>query len=173
MPEGAGIRSPRIILNPAAGDIADRVTPELRRRWGGLVYLRAFAAGLPALRRYRARLAVDGETLPPSRLMAVVVANGRLLGHGIPVAPRAEVDDGRLDVVAIRGDVAARVPLTVVRLLAGRHLDTPGVLWRRAREVEIRSDAPMPYNGDGQPLGSGPAAFRVLPDALRVIVPAR
>lgn len=162
-----------IAIGGAAGDIADRVTPELRRRWGGLVYLRAFVAELPALRRYRARLVVDGEELPPSRLMAVVVANGRWLGHGIPAAPRAEVDDGRLDLVAIRGDVAARVPLTVLRVLAGRHIDTPDVVWRQARRVEIRSDAPMPYNGDGQSLGAGPASFRVLPDALRVVVPAR
>lgn len=159
-------------LGGSVGDIADRVTPELRRRWGGLVYLRAFVAGLPALRRYRARLVVDGEPLPADDLLAVVVANGRLLGHGVPAAPRAEVDDGHLDLVAIRGDVPARVPLTILRLLAGRHIETPGVLWRRARTVEVGSDDPMPYNGDGQPLGRGPASFRVLPGALAVIVPA-
>lgn len=154
-----------------AGDFADRVTPELRRRWGGLVYLRAALAGLPALRCYRTRLVVDGEALPPAELLAVVVANGRWLGHGIPAAPRAEVDDGRLDLVAIRGDVAARVPLTIARLLAGRHLDAPGVVWRRARHVEIRAEDAMPFNADGQPQGSGPATFRVLPGALRVVVP--
>lgn len=154
-----------------AGDVADRVTPDLRRRWGGLVYLRAALAGLPSLRRRRARLIVDGEASSPVDVLAVVVANGRLLGGGIPVAPRAEVDDGRLDLVALRGDVPARVPLTVARLLVGRHLDAPGVVWRRGRRIEIRAADPMPFNGDGQPLGSGDASFRVLPGALRVVVP--
>lgn len=154
-----------------AGDVADRVTPEARRRWGGLLYLRAIAQGLPALRRYRTRLVVDGETLPPLDLLAIIVANGRRVGNGIPVAPRAEMDDGRLDVVAVRGDVPARVPLTVVRVLAGRHLAAPGVLWRRARRVEIRSEPTMPMNADGQALGSAPATFRVLPGALPVLVP--
>lgn len=154
-----------------AGDVADRVTPDLRRRWGGLVYLRAAVAGLPSLRRHRVRLIVDGESSAPADVLAVVVANGRRLGGGIPVAPRAEVDDGRLDLVAIRGDVPARVPLTVARLLGGRHLDAPGVVWRRGRSIEIRARDPMSFNGDGQPLGSGPASFRVLPGALRVVVP--
>lgn len=155
-----------------AGDIADRATPEMRRRWGGLVYLRAALAGLPALRRHRTRLIVDGEPMAPVELLAVVVANGRHLGHGIRVAPRAEVDDGRLDLVAVRGDVPARVPLTIGRLLAGRHLEAPGVVWRRGRTVEIRAEDAMPFNADGQPLGPGPASFRVLPGALRVVVPA-
>jgi diacylglycerol kinase (ATP) len=154
-----------------AGDVADRVTPDLRRRWGGLVYLRAALAGLPSLRRHRARLIVDGEASAPADVLAVVVANGRLLGGGIPVAPRAEVDDGRLDLVALRGDVPARVPLTVARLLVGRHLDAAGVIWRRGRSIEIRSADSMPFNGDGQPLGRGDAFFRVLPGALRVVVP--
>lgn len=155
-----------------AGDVADRVTPEARRRWGGLVYLRAIAAGLPSLRRYRTRLVVDGEPLPPAELLAVIVANGRWVGNGIPAAPRAEVDDGRLDLVAVRGDVPARVPLTVARVLTGRHLKAPGVLWRRARSVEVRSDPPMPLNADGQALGTTPATFRALPGALRVLVPS-
>lgn len=154
-----------------AGDVADHVTPERRRRWGGLVYLRAALAGLPGLRLHRARLVVDGERLDAGRLLAVIVANGRRLGRGITVAPGAEVDDGRLDLVAIRGESPARVPLTVARLLLGGRLDDAGVLWRRAREVEVRSEPSMPFNGDGQPLGEGPASFRLLPRALRVLVP--
>lgn len=156
-----------------AGDVAGRVTPETRRRWGGLVYLRAVAMGLPALRRYRTRLVVDGETLPPQDLLAVIVANGRRGGNGIPVAPRAEPDDGELDLVAVGCAVPRRVPLTVARVLAGRHLDSTDVLWRRARAVEIRSDPPMPVNGDGQGLGDTPVTFRVLPGALGVLVPPR
>lgn len=158
-------------LGGFAGDIARHVTPERRRLWGGLVYLRGAVAGLGGLRSYRVRLTLDGDRLPPLRLLALVVANGRDLGHGIPVAPAARIDDGRLDVVAVRADRPARVPLTVARLLAGRHLGKPGVLWRRAERVEVASDPPMPYNADGQPLGTGPASFRVRTRSLRVVAP--
>lgn len=158
-------------LGGFAGDIARHVTPERRRLWGGLVYLRGAVAGLGGLRSYRTRLILDGEALPPLPLLALIVANGRELGHGIPVAPRARVDDGLLDVVAVRAEPPARVPLTVARLLAGRHLEAPGVVWRRARRVEVASDPPMPFNADGQTLGDGPATFRVRPGALGVRAP--
>lgn len=160
-----------VAIGGLGGDVTDRMTPELRRRWGGLVYLRAALAGLPALRPFRTRLVVDGTARPPADLLAVVVANGRWLGHGIPAAPRARIDDGLLDLVAVRAGAPARLPATVARVLAGRHLGSPGVLWDRARSVEIRSQTPMPFNADGQALGTSPASFRVLRGALRVLVP--
>lgn len=159
-------------LGGFAGDIARHVTRERRRLWGGLVYIRGALAGLGELRAYRTHLVLDGEPLPEERLLAVIVANGQKLGHGLPVAPEARIDDGLLDVVAVRADRPSRVPLTVARVLAGRHLGAPGVLWRRARRVEVHADPAMPFNADGQPLGPGPARFRVRPGALRVAAPA-
>lgn len=158
-------------LGGFAGDIACHVTPERRRLWGPMVYLRGAVAGLRGLRTYRTRLVLDGERLGPMPVLAVIVANGRELGHGIPVAPEARIDDGLLDIVVVRADRPARVPLTVARLLAGRHLHAPGVLWRRARRVEVEADPPMPFNADGQTLGTGSASFRVRPGALRVVAP--
>lgn len=168
----AGGRSAAVVnfaLGGLAGDIARHVTPERRRTWGGLVYLRGAIAGLSELRTYRVRLVLDGERLPVLPLLALVVANGRKLGHGIPVAPEARLDDGRLDVVAILADPPARVPLIAARLLAGRHLRAPGVIWRRARRVRVEADPSMPFNADGQALGTGPARFRVRPRALEVL----
>lgn len=172
----AGERSVTLVnfaLGGFAGDIARHVTRERRRLWGGMVYLRGAVAALAGLRTYRARLTLDGDRLPELPLLALIVANGRELGHGIPVAPEARIDDGRLDVVAVLSDPPARVPVTVARLLAGRHLDAPGVLWRRAERVEVDAEPAMPFNADGQALGTGAASFRVRPRALRVVAPGR
>lgn len=172
----AGERSAVLVnfaLGGFAGDIARHVTRERRRLWGGMVYLRGAVAGLAGLRTYRARLTLDDDRLPELPLLALIVANGRELGHGIPVAPEARIDDGRLDVVAVLSDPLLRVPLTVARLLAGWHLDAPGVVWRRAERVEVEAEPAMPFNADGQALGTGAASFRVLPRALRVVAPGR
>lgn len=168
----AGGRSAAVVnfaLGGLAGDIARHVTRERRRLWGGMVYLRGAVAGLSELRTYRTRLVLDGERLPTLTVLALIVANGRVLGHGIPVAPEARIDDGRLDVVAILADAPARVPAVVGRLLAGRHLDAPGVLWRRASRVRVDAEPPMPFNADGQTLGRGTARFHVRPRALEVL----
>ncbi len=158
-------------LGGLAGDIAVHVTDERKRVWGGLVYLRGAIESLRGLRSYRTVLVLDGEPLSPLDLVAVVVANGRCLGGGIPAAPLAEPDDGLLDVVAVTACSPLRLPGLVAAVLAGRHLDEPRVLWRRARRVEVRTDAGMPFNLDGQPLGSGRASFEVLPGALRIAAP--
>ena len=159
-------------LGGFGGDIADHVTEERRRLWGGLVYLRGALAGLDTLTRYRTELVLDGDRMAPLDLMALVVANGRFLGGGIPAAPRARPGDGLLDVVAVPACAAVRLPRLLGRVLAGRHLSDPRLLWGRARRVEVRSSPPMPFNLDGQPLGAGRASFEVVPGGLRIAVPA-
>ena len=171
--DGARRLAVNFALGGFAGDIAAHVTEERRRLWGGLVYLRGALAGLGGLRSYRTELVLDGETLAPLDLMALVVANGRCLGGGIPAAPRARPDDGLLDVVAVPACAPVRLPGLLGRVLSGRHLSDPRLLWTRARRVEMRSDPPMSFNLDGQPFGSGRASFEVLPGAFRLAVPRR
>lgn len=173
--EVAGTRALAVnfALGGLAGDIALHVTEERRRLWGRFVYLRSALDSLRSLRRYRTELVLDGERLAPLDLMAVVVANGGFLGGGIPAAPGARVDDGLLDVVAVRSCRPSRLPALLGRVLTGRHLGHPGVLWSRVRRVEIHPDPPMAFNLDGQPFGAGPASFEALPGALRVIGSSR
>lgn len=158
-------------LGGLAGDVAVHVTEDRKRFWGGLVYLRGAVESLRTLRSYRTEIELDGERLAVLDLMAVVVANGRFLGGGIPAAPRAVPDDGLLDVVAVRSCSPWLLPGLLAGVLTGRHLDDPRVLWSRARRVEVRSEPGMPFNLDGQPLGSGDATFEVLPGALRIAAP--
>lgn len=168
--------APRHFVNFAlggfGGDVARHVTPGRRKVWGSLVYLRAALPGLLRLVRYRATLEVDGETLPHARYLAVILANGRYLGHGIPGAPEARTDDGLLDVVAIPAASAVRLAAIIVKVLRGRHLDAPGVVFRQARTVRLTTQPAMPFNADGQDLGVlDGARFRLVPGPLDVIVP--
>lgn len=169
---GAGERK---VVNFAVGGfggrIARHVTRARKRRWRGMVYLRAALEELRSAAPYRVALTVDGRELPASPHLAVVVANGPRLGGGIPAAPDATVDDGLLDVLAVRGDSRAALPALVARALVGRHTGSPNVTWRRARRVAVRARPAMPFNADGQPLGRGDAEFEVLPGALSVVAP--
>jgi diacylglycerol kinase family enzyme len=47
----------------------------------------------------------------------------------------------------------------------------PGALFRTASILKVQSSPPISIHGDGELLGQTPEAFRVLPKALRVIVP--
>lgn len=165
-------RAVNFVVGGAGGDVARHVTAGRKRRWRRLVYLRAAVAEVRGLRPRDLVVEADGTTVSSGAHLAVLVANGPTLGAGLPAAPRAEVDDGLLDVVAVRGSSAVQLAGVLARLLAGgRHLRSPRVTWRRAEQVSIRGDRRLPFNADGEAAGAGEAAVRVVPEGLRVSVP--
>jgi YegS/Rv2252/BmrU family lipid kinase len=113
----------------------------------------------------------DGETLR-QRTLLIALANGRQYGNGACIAPRARLDDGRLDVVVIAHRPPASVLLQAPMLFAGRVDLLPGVTMTTAVDVEITSARPAVYHIDGEPfVGGALLKARALPRALRVRVP--
>jgi len=86
------------------------------------------------------------------------------------VAPRAEMNDGLLDVVVLKSAPVARLGVVAARMAAGRHLDHELVTAFRTATLEIRSSPEMRFNVDGELLGTGRVRFDVVPGALRVLV---
>ena len=102
----------------------------------------------------------------------VIVANGRYHAGGMKLAPEARQDDGIFDVVFI-GDVTKLDFLTTApKLYSGRYLSHPKVELLRSSTVAINAAEPLPLEVDGEPIGSTPARFEVVPAALRLRVPA-
>ncbi len=158
------------VVGGFGGRISDRLNPGMKRRWGGLAYLRAAVAELGELRSRSVRLEIDGRRTEQELLM-LVIANGRYAGGGIPFAPGARVDDGWLDVVVIRTAPIARLAVLVPRVLAGRHMTDPSVEHIRARTVSVEAEPGFWFNVDGETWTSGSATFDLRPRALPFIRP--
>jgi diacylglycerol kinase (ATP) len=102
----------------------------------------------------------------------VIVANGNWHGGGMKLAPDARQDDGAFDVVTI-GDVNKLDFLTTApKLYSGRYLSHPKVELLRSSTVAISAAEQLPLEVDGEPIGTTPARFEVVPAALRLRVPA-
>lgn len=164
----------RYFINVSAGgfsgEVDERLTDELKQRWGPLSYLRAAIGALPDLTNYHMTLQFDNEE--PQQLVAynVVVANARYVAHGVPVAPGALLDDGRMDIVVVSAASLPRLAALIPAVLLGRHLDNPELTCRRARRLHISSKPGMWFNADGELVGNEPMTFTILPRVLRVIV---
>jgi YegS/Rv2252/BmrU family lipid kinase len=149
---------------------ANRIANETRLIRGNLVYtygaLRALAGWRPA----RFEVSVDEET----RAMVgytVAAANSGAYGGGMMLAPDASLEDGALDVVLV-----GHIPkLSFLRLLPtvfkGEHVRQREVQVLRGTEVRIEADRPFTMYADGDPIAELPATVRVIPRAVRVIVP--
>lgn len=162
------------LVNVAVGakieEARERLTSETKSRWGPLAYLRTSAATLWDLEPYSLRLAFDDEPLPLDA-HAVVVANGRWVAGGMPIAPRALVDDGWLDCIVIRAVEGLDIATLGAKVFAAAHLEPEvdeRVEFRRCRRIEIDSVPPLPFHADGESLGTTPIRFELMPGALRM-----
>src|SRR5919112_345775 len=170
--EGVG---ERFFINVATGGLGAEISSvndeELKKRWGKLSYLRA---SLEVARNFDVRdlsLYLDGEG---HRVEAVNIAVGncRYTGGGWPDTPKANPEDGPLDVVVIETLGAGELfNLAPAVLAESSYLDKEGVLFVRAKEVRIETQPPgLEFTADGEIIGNEPARFSVLPRALKVIV---
>jgi len=165
----------RYFVNVSAGGFSglvdEKMTPELKKTWGPVAYLRSAAAALPELRAYRTTVAFDDEEALMLELYNVVVANGRFVAGGLQIAPEAVIDDGRMDVVLIPKRPAPEVLLMVAQIALGAHLSNEAIVHRRVAKLTVNSKPGMWFNVDGELVGNEPARFEILPGALRFIAP--
>ncbi len=95
----------------------------------------------------------------------IAVGNCRYTGGGWPATPKANPEDGLLDVVVIETlGVADLLGLAPAVLDESGYLDREGVLFVRAKEIRIETQPPgLEFTADGEVIGNEPARFSVLP----------
>ena len=150
---------------------ANRIANEARFVRGNLVYLYATLRAVAAWRPARFTLVVDGERHEVTG-WSVGACNSKAYGGGMYVAPHAELDDGKLEVVAKAKTSKLRFLREVPYLFNGRFLELPSTRTYQGEQISVDADRPFDVYADGDPLARTPATMRVRRQALRVIVPA-
>jgi YegS/Rv2252/BmrU family lipid kinase len=146
----------------------NRIANETRFIKGNLVYLYATLRGLAAWKPARFEVTLDGKRRAFTGF-AVAAANSRAYGGGMFLAPDAELDDGRLDVVTTGDASKLHCLANLPKVFSGRHVEDEVVSVVRASEVEITADRQFAVYADGDHLADLPARIRLLPRALDVI----
>ena len=147
-------------------------TPRLlKRRAGWLAYGAAGIAHL-AGRGERFTVRLDDDEPLARQARCVVVGNAGLLPGGFTLLPRAQLDDGLLDV----GILAPAGPGGWLRVahqvLAGSGRDGRPLERHQARRVEIRAETELPREVDGEVITPGRSlTVTLLRRALTVRVP--
>jgi diacylglycerol kinase (ATP) len=118
----------------------------------------------------RLRLQIDGEGWEGDALL-VQVANCPNHGGAFTIAPGAEIDDGRLDVVLVETMERGRALELIPRIFAGDHLNLPEVRRWSAREVTIAQPHAGPAIIDGEVVHRERIRMRVAPGRLRLWIP--
>lgn len=115
----------------------------------------------------RAKLTIDGETIEDD-FQFVIACVTRTTGTGMMLAPQAKIDDGKVDLVFVRGASRWQLLEMFRRVQEGTHLQLPFVEFRQAQRFAIDSE-PTPLNLDGENVASTPFQARVEPSVLQVL----
>lgn len=109
---------------------------------------------------------------PPTTEKAYMVSilNGTMYGAGMQAAPRAEMDDGLLDVLVIKSLPKPQLLPLIQKVTAGTHIGHPAVQTLQVRKLKLQASPPQPLNIDGDVTGSTPCEIGVLPRAMKVLV---
>jgi YegS/Rv2252/BmrU family lipid kinase len=149
---------------------ANRIANETKLVKGDLVYLYAGLRSLAAWKDATFEVVVDGERHGVTGY-GVAVANSKAYGGGMYLAPHAELDDGRLDVMLTKAHSKLHWLGSVPKVFKGKHVDDPNIQWLAGSEIAVSADRPFTVYADGDPIADLPVTVTVSKQALRVIAP--
>jgi YegS/Rv2252/BmrU family lipid kinase len=141
---------------------------------GDLLYLYCTLRQLYAFPGFPVEIEVDGGPAERHDLMMLIIANARVFGGGFKIAPRADLQDARLDAMAFQNMVLSRRLPVMMRLMQGTHESAPEVAARVGHSFRLRFSQPPSYETDGEwnQARSSDLQVETLPAALQVLAPA-
>jgi diacylglycerol kinase (ATP) len=145
----------RYFVNVSTGGFgavaSEEASPEAKRLLGPWAYVATGVREFVELTPSRVRVRTPTEILYDGDITLFAVGNGKRTGGGNLVTPRAELDDGELDVLIVPGMSRMEFLALIPDLRAGSHLDNPLIKYYRARRVRVESESELSVNIDGEP----------------------
>lgn len=149
------------------GEVMRRVERAMPRRpW---TFMRATLGAIIERGPSEMQVEIDGKTWYDGRAYVVAIANGSTFGHGMKIAPNAEVRDGMFDVVLVKGISRLDVLVAFQRIYSGTHLTHPGVMTARAQSVRVQGDASLGVELDGELATGRDLTFTIQPGLLSLL----
>lgn len=142
---------------------------------GPMAYAGGIATVLAGNRGFNLEVSIEDRTQYRGKFTLIAIANGAYCGGGFKGVPKAEIDDGLLDVSTVN-KVNRR---TLVSLLAhyrsGTHLDLPKakniIMYEKCKFITVKSTEAMQICADGEVEYTDELAVSIIPKAIRFSVP--
>lgn len=171
-PIDVGRANKRSFINVTSGGFGAEITATtpvgMKKALGGGAYTIMGLIKAFGLQPYEGRLLIPGQEPIEGNMLFMAVGNSRLAGGGFEVAPKAQLDDGLLDLAV----VAHATGGDLMRL--SQELETPDdpnnkvLHYWQLPEFTIEVQREVHFNLDGEPTTETKLHFSILPKHLRV-----
>lgn len=149
--------------------VANRVNHTSKSSGGFLSFLYGTLWSILSYKNVQARVEADRDLVYEGSLALAAVANGQFFGGGMQLAPMARIDDGKMDLVVIRGMSKLSLLINLARIYRGTHLTHPKISLHPVQEVRVSGKMPLLIELDGEVPGTTPVRYRLVPGAIKVL----
>lgn len=144
---------------------------EAKRRWRMGAYVAQGFDAVANLKVVPHRITVDGAVHEMDAVMVLVANCGEIIPPFVRLHAGVTLDDGILDVAVANAATLMEGVDVVWRLLTGSLDAKHRLRFFRGEVVTVETAAPRPVELDGEPAGNTPFTARIVPHAIRVMVP--
>lgn len=148
--------------------IARRQTPEAKQRLGSLAVLSATVQSLRDAVQMRVRIEYDGA-VEAFKTLQLTIANSGHFG-GVIHSANAAIDDGWLDLYSVEARNFLQAIAVAKKVIGRDPVSGDGLRVRRSKAFSVSTGHRHRIAADGEPAGTTPAVFEVVPRALDVLV---
>ncbi|MDD3411326.1 MAG: diacylglycerol kinase family lipid kinase [Eubacteriales bacterium] len=145
-------------------DFAEKAKAKVRGIWP---YLYGVVRAIRSFQPFEMHIEVGDDRRFDGKYMLCTIANGQVIGGGIPILPAAKVDDGLLDVMVVDAVPAWKIPFYLPALMRGRLMNKRIAHHYRTDHCLLSSPG-MRLNLDGEVLPMESARFVCKPQSLLV-----
>ncbi len=148
-----------------------RIEKAFKENWGPFGHIQATLEAAPEVAPHLFEIGINNESSIKVEGSIIVIANATSMSAGLPIAPGAIVDDGKLDVIIFRPTTAPDMILMTPWVLTGTHLKSHQVFHRTANRATIKSIPQTRFCIDDNVFVGDEITFEVVPQVLEIYVP--
>ena len=140
-------------------------------KWlGNAAYTVATLIKLITLKAQTIELVID-EQKSERESVFVEISNSRYTGTTFLIAPKAKLDDGKLDIVILNKISRLRLIRLFKTIYDGSHVDYPEIEYIQAEKVALKESEPRELIPDGEMIGKTPVSVECLKQDLAFLWP--
>lgn len=169
-----GTINDRYFINVASGglltDVSQKIDINLKNTLGKFAYYIKGIEQIPNFRPIQVEMKTEKEIINDN-IYLFLVFNGCSAGGFDMLAKDALIDDGMLDVIAIKACLVVDLVPLFIKILRGEHLNDSNIIYMRTNRIRINCQYDIETDIDGESGPTFPVEIGVLPKAVNIFVP--
>lgn len=148
-----------------------RVSKKLKKHFGVFAFIFTAIQLATKMNPFRATITTDKKIAVPTKSWQISICNGKHYGAGMTIKHNASLDDGKLHLLSTEVRKWWNGFLLIKSFMTGHYKKDQDITLLSARELKIETRRKFNIDVDGDIKTTTPAYFRVVPKALKLLIP--